>query len=446
VGRILHNPLHYGHLEFEGKLIPAHDYGPPLVERSVWEAVQQELARRRHEGKHPIKQPIQPLYKIGRCGACHQPLQMIRQVRTRGAYAYRCRGSDWDFKRTCRGWAKDARLVDRVVLRQLSAFLGRPAFQRLVSDEARQDVLSEQVEQLTRERDRLERTLAEKGRQAKLLLDVYVKGKVSPEAYEDKYDQIQRDTEGLQLELEGVELRLRDEAQRRKLLAEVERAVTQLPALWQQLNPEERRKLLQEVIEYCYIDPLGGKRHRVRLKFHFLPEVVEDLPFAKARTTGLLDDVEHISRRELAHLALHSEGWTDERIRAHWGVTPQALSALRTSVFRRLEVDTVREAVRLAQTRIDRERETLPLGPTDWHPNRKDHANGEVHLRPRYEEALVRYIGGASRDEIAQAMGIATKTVDCFLWEARTALGCQSLDDATEKYLEMKGGHLPSCD
>jgi DNA-binding CsgD family transcriptional regulator len=268
-----------------------------------------------------------------------------------------------------------------------------------------------------------------------------MRGTVDEATYDQEYARITAEKRSLETELERVVLQLADESQRQALLQEVERAVTQLPEMWEELNPEERRHLLGQVIEYCWIEPIGGHKHRVWLKLYFLPEIVEELLPSKSRLTGLFDDVAHLTQRELAYLALASEGWSEEKIRTHWQVTPQATYFLRKSLLQRLGVVEIEEAVRLARGRIEREREALPLGPTDWHPGRGRRTEGE--LRPRVAEALRRYIETQDEKQVAQAMGITLNTAKCQLWHARHELGCATVAAAAEKYLELNGGQLP---
>ena len=264
------------------------------------------------------------------------------------------------------------------------------------------------------------------------------KGKVSEDIYYERYESIQQDKAELNAQLDNTKLQLGNESERLNLLAEVEKAVTQLPKLWEELNPEERRHLLREVIEYCYIQPIGDRKHRMRVKFHYLPEVVEDLPNSKSRITGLFDDIAHLTDRELAYLTLRADGWSDEQVYKHWEVTLQATYYLRKSAMKRLQVGSIEEAIRLAQGRIEKERDQLPLGPTGWHTGRPK----EKGLRPREEEALVRYIRGGDEEQIAEEMGIKLASVKFMLRHIRDTLGCETLAEAAEKYLEQKGGRL----
>ncbi len=438
VNSIIQDPLNAGYIQIEDELIRGQHYDQRVIEKELFDAAQCELESRRREGPMRADGDLQPLYKVARCGLCGQPVKAVRVRVTEGVCAYRCRGSEWDHKETCSGWAKDTRLVDRVVLKQLAAFMDRAEFQELVAEEAREEVMARQVKGLEAEQARLERAVAQKTEEERRLLRIYSKGKVSEDIYYERYESIQQDNAELNAQLDSIKLQLGNESERMNLLAEVERAVTQLPKLWDELNPEERRHLLREVIEYCYVQPIGDRKHRVRVKFHYLPEVAEDLPNSKSRITGLLDDIAHVSDRELAYLTLRSDGWSDEQIYKHWEVTLQATYYLRKSAMKRLQVDSIEEAIRLARGRIEKERDQLPLGPTGWHPGRLK----EKDLRPREEEALVRYIRGGDEDQIAQEMGLKVRSVEFMLYHVRKTLGCETLADAAEKYLEQKGGRL----
>lgn len=439
---LVQNPVNAGYVMNDGELMEAQHYEQRLIQRETYDAAQRELRSRQREGKRPHNGNLQPLYRIARCGICGQPLHAFDRCEGVRTAKYNCVGLDLEGRRVCKPWAKDARLLDRVVLKQLSAFVDRPEFQALIKAEARDEIMAKRVSELEEERDRLRDALARKADEERRLLRVHTTGKVSEEAYLAEYAAIQDDREALKLELDRVSLQLDSRGERLRLLAQVQHAVNDLPVLWEQMNPEERRHLLREIIEYCIVTPMGRGRHQVRVKFLFLPVIVEELQHAKSRVTGLFDDVAHLTPRELAYLAVRSDGRTDPEIEASWQVTPQAVYYLRTSVLRRLEVSTVEEAVRLARARIDKEREALPLGATDWHVGRPKSGL----MRPRVEEALVRHIQGGSDEEVAAAMGITVKTVTCQLWHARHALGCASVAEAAQKYLELKGGRLSGGD
>ncbi|MDI9586578.1 MAG: recombinase family protein [Acidobacteriota bacterium] len=439
VARLLSNPLHCGYLEVDGKLIRAQAYDMRLIERDTYDEAMRIASRRRRDGKCPSSGDTEILYKIARCGRCGQRLGAMRTKSAKGARSYRCRGSDADERVLCQGWQKDARLVDRVVLKHLSGFVNRSEFRQLLDEETRHQVLDLQVSDLHAQREQLSQAIARVEDAKKRLLRAYTNGHIDEALYDLEAAKIQRDLADLTGQRGEVDLRCAAGDLRERMLEEVQRAVTQLPELWEHMNPEERRHILQEVIEYCYVDPLEDRMHRVRLKFHFLPEITEELPCAKSRATGLFDDVAHLTPRELAYLTLASDGLSDKDIRTHWQVTSQATYFLRRSILNRLGTERIEDAVELARGRIANERDTLPLGPTSWHGTRVKSGI----MQPRAEEALVRLMDGKSLDEIAYEMGIRPNTVESHLWRARTALNCNSLEEAVAAYLEQKGGRLP---
>ena len=196
VQTVLKNALNAGYIDCDGELIIAHDHENRITERETYDAVQRELASRQVEGKRPAHGNLQPLYKIARCGACEHPLQVTKARVTAGVFSYRCRGSDQDLNATCSGWAKDTRLVDRVVLKQLAAFVERPEFRKLVTQGAREEILGRQVEDLRAEKVTLEQALAEIDKEEARLLRMYTKGNVRESSYEAQYAEIQNAREG----------------------------------------------------------------------------------------------------------------------------------------------------------------------------------------------------------------------------------------------------------
>lgn len=442
VRAILRNPLHAGLVRHQDSFVRGVHYEHRIIEPDEYYEILGEMKRRRAERRKRTDDKLFPLWKVARCLKCNSLIQGFIASRY-GTRFYRCRGSDFDEGETCPGWQKHADLVERVVLKHITAFAARPEFQEMLEEAARQEVMEAEADQLRRRQARLEKALKDLRRQRQKLLNAYVSGRCAEEDYNREYERIQVDIAAVDEELQQVRRLLEDENRREQVLEEVKEAVRQLPALWRAMNAEERRHLLDSMLEYIYIGPAEGKKFEVRMKIHFLPEVAEAVPSARSRASGLFDDVEHLTPRELAVLYWLREGKSVDEIAEMWGTTREALHYLMRSIKRRLGVDNMEEAIALAAHRLDAEKERLPLGPTGWHVGRPRSCSG---FTPRMKQVLEDYIEGLSEEECARRRGIKAKTVSVYRWKIRDWFGVKTLDEAAQLYLASEGvvrrGHL----
>jgi len=431
VRRIIENPLHAGLVRCGDSFVRGVHFEHRIIEPEEYYELLDELRKRCKENRKRTDDNLFPLWKVARCIRCGAPIQGAHRHRY-GTRMYRCRGSDFDEHETCRPWQRSAELIERVVLKRLAAFAARPEFQELLKRTAQRHVMEMEVQRLEEEKERLEKALRDLQRQRQRLLSAYTRGVCAEEDYEREYRRIEADRQQLTQQLEQVERLLANQSRREQLLQQVKETVQHLPRVWAALNPEERRQLLASLLEYIYIGPLPDGRFVVRMKMHFLPEVTEELPNARSRASGLFDDVEHLTKRELAALYWLQKGWDVKKIAEHWQTTREAVHYLIRSVKRRLGVDDIRQAVALAAHRLDAEKDTLPLGPTGWHVGRP---KSSEPLTPRMKQILEDYIDGLSVEESARKHGISPKTVSVLRWKVRQRLGVKTLDEAAQIYL-----------
>ena len=434
IRRILSNPLHAGLVRSEDKLVRGLHYEMRIIEPEEYYEILEEMKKRRKERRKRADDELFPLWKVARCVVCGSKVQGFYAQR-HGSRFYRCRGSDFDDCETCRGWQKHADLVERVVLKHISAFVARPEFQALVEQAAQKEVMEMEVQRLESHKRQLEKALRDLTRQRQRLLNAYLHGRCAEEDYNREYERIEADIAAIEEDLERTQRLIENQSRRERLLEEVKRAVRELPQMWDELNAEERRQLLSSLLEYVYIGPVRPGEFVVRMKIHFLPEVVEAVPHAKSRASGLFDDVNNLTPRELAALYWLREGKSVGEIAAHWQTTREAVYYLISSTKKRLGVDDVQQAIALAAHRLDGEKDSLPLGPTGWHVGRPKTPG---KLTPRMRQILEDYIEGLSERESAQKRGISPKTVSHTRWRIRKRLGVKTLDEAAQIYLSRQ--------
>ena len=228
-----------------------------------------------------------------------------------------------------------------------------PAFQALARDQARVLLLREGRRALEKQQRRRRDALGKQQAERRNLARMRVRGVIAEEDYEPLFRELAAQVEATEAEIAELERRLADEAGEQARLREVRRRLPDLPGVWELMDPDERRQLLRDLTEYVVIERQGTARAELRLKVHFLPEQRLELPPGKSRAAGFHAGVAGLSPRELALLYWVGEGLTLAQVQAKWSGNGGHLYNLRRSVFRRLEVDDLEEAVALAAARIE---------------------------------------------------------------------------------------------
>jgi DNA invertase Pin-like site-specific DNA recombinase len=467
---ILRNPLHAGYIRDGDTVRPGVHWDQRLVEPDEHLEVLRLMRQRQRESSQPENREVQPLYRLGRCGTCGGLLTTIEDVT---GLAYRCRGSadrgdvlppaDTDAgsasalsaaaatrgeeasegpedrqrpwgRAWCRGWHKSAELVNRELLRSLAEAVQAPQFLQLAEDAARAIVLQEGRQSLLEKRELSVRALKGLQERREKLTRAYIGGFVPEEDFQKLARELNDSVTTTEEELRELERRLANQVGEEKLLATIREKLPQLPEIWEVLLPEERRQLVRELTEYTVVERVSAGHAVLRVKIHYLPQQERHLSHGKSREAGFKEGVEGLSARELAYLCLLSEGHSVPEIRRRWNSNSGHLYNLRRSLLRRLNVDTVDEALELARERIARERPSLPLDvPAD-----PDRSNWRPTQAQRVREVLERYARGLDRTTICQELGLKPQTVRIAEWSARKLYDVARLEEAIECFRQGK--------
>ena len=462
---MLRQPIHAGLIWDRDETRPGVHWEQRIIEPEQFARVQQELEVRKRDVAHHTPtgdKELQPLWRVARCGTCGTRLSVLD---VDGVSAYRCRGSaaagevtppdstgsdDEDAEVTarwrdqgphpwtgswCHGWTKTARQADEGILRILSAAIHLPEFQRLAEQEAHTLLMLEGREALVGQREQLRRALAEVKVREQRLARLRVLDSISEEVYLEEHARLQVDRAETEQQLAQLEARLADHRGEATLLAQVRETLPELNRVWEVLTSEERRLVVRDLTEYVLLERTASRRARLRVKVHFLPEQVLDLHHSRSRAAGCGLGVSALTQRELAVLALYAEGYSLLEIAKLWDANPSGVHQKGRSILQRLKVETLDEAVVLAWSRINVERDRLPLqvktSGKEWAPWRSSQLE-------RLATILEGRLEGKDGKVIAAELRLTLTTVRNLEWKARRLYGVESLTEAVQCYHDLQ--------
>jgi len=179
-----------------------------------------------------------------------------------------------------------------------------------------------------------------------------------------------------------------------------------LPRLWEEMDPEEKRTVFELLIEDLRISRGEGRSH-VKLKLRFLDECSFDLPAITCRRNGRRRiNSEGISLRQLAYLALVEEGLSNEEIASRWQVSVGSIRGIASRTMERARTSDVHEAFERFRKDISEWKHLLPLD------GRCVNVRLDQSLLSRGEIPVLKGMTAGKTDkEIASDMGVPESTV-----------------------------------
>ncbi len=428
VRSILRRPLNAGLIHHEGRYIKGAHYPHRLIEPEEFYEILEEMGRRKPFPPRSLSCPQAPFANLVYCAECGKRMYVTNRVEYR---AYRCDAPTRSGTPcSSRPYVRTDHLETRAV-REIERIARNPGVVAAARQEAAR-LLEEQYKACPETTERLEAELVDVEKKWEALAERHAEGRLSDELLE-AYDRT------LSTQKNELRLRLTQTAGRDAAMAErkgqARRAFALLgdfPALWSQMEPEEKRALVQAVVERVTVGRADG-RVRVRLKLYFMDEVVFDLPvggqWQRART-GVAKPP--LFPRQLAYLALVSDGFTDAQIAAKWQMRLASVRRNRYAAVQGMGVATVDEAIAKLGTALDEWRHMLPLEGRHGRPK------ASQDLLNHDEMTVLRLTAmGMDCPEIAADLGVPVTTVAGRLSRARTKLDVRCKEAAVAKASQL---------
>jgi len=424
----LRTPCHAGLIEVDGGLVQAQHFDLRIIEPADYHAVQRILDERKRVGaptKHCNKHLIAD---IARCDACARRVYL--DTSNEGTRFLRCFGLRPHHPEICPGWMCKQVKAERVLLDRIRRLAESRAFQEQAGEQV-EEMLSARGKELHAQIKAVEKELADLPRQRDDLFAGFRKNGLPVEKlieYEKKFDETKAELEGRLAALRGE---LEDAESSRRRAETCREALKSFNTVWDQLEVDEQRQLLKNLIESLTLRRSDRNTVVMKLKLLFGDEEEIVIPPDK-RPPKAKAGIESLTQRQLAVLHLFEQGLSYKEIAEKLGVTPQCVCSTALAARKQLGVSTNEEAIRAAESRIEAELEFLPLEGRSRPPMVR---GGK--LSPGEIEVLSRLAAGESLCGIARSMGRKLGSMSSRLRSAKKKLGVATREEALDRAKEM---------
>jgi DNA-binding NarL/FixJ family response regulator len=316
--------------------------------------------------------------------------------------------------------------LEAAVVARIEALARQPDFEALLDREAAREA-SVQEQRDTERREHLARELASLKGQFTRWAEMATRGTITEEQFREYNQDLLTKRTAMETELADVEQALENRASYDRTRQRVQEAVRDFPEVWARLNPDERRGVIDLLVERVTVDR-EGRTSTIHLKIAFLLEEVFTItltPGNQRKPKG----VDSLSPRQLAMLHHHRTGKKTQEIAEAMGVLRCCINQMWAEVRKRLGVYDKDELVRMATKRLIATLPTLPLGPD---PKKPDKPEVPI-LSDALMEVFPLLASGATSKEVARVTGLAKVTVDNRRVRIIRDLGVQTIFEAAQK-------------
>jgi site-specific DNA recombinase len=232
---------------------------PAIVDEDVWQRVQAQLESHQHTYTDVLRNKWNsPLKGLVRCGRCGKPMTLLRQVKgTRQYFHYVCHTIQRKGRASCPGSRIPAAKLEEVVAQAVRQVVTTPQFFEAVAAEAKQaksrgENLRPDAARELRDLEREKKRLLEA---RKRLVAAIEAGVEAPAVLTERLSSLDRQLLATNERLEAFH-EVRDTAAAVACeLKDVAAALTDWTHVWDELFPEERRRVLTLLIERVDFDP-----------------------------------------------------------------------------------------------------------------------------------------------------------------------------------------------
>ena len=424
----LRSPCHAGLIEVGGQLVSGAHFAQRIVEPDRYRELLDVLDRRKRVGATTKASPNHLLAGLAKCGTCGRRLYLISP---KGSVKhYRCFGNKTDDQNACPGFMAQAHKVEFALYREISDLAQDARLASAAEEEigSMLGVRRKEIEAILSSTRKELKQLPEKRGE---LFDQLVMGRIDASAiatYEQMFSSRAAECEARIAELEselkdvsGLERRVRASMQ----------ALSTFPVVWENLNIDEKRELLANMVESLRFTR-EGQNVVMDLKLIFRDPRRIVIPY-ETRKPGSQAGVNGLTQRQLAVLDLLAQGLSRKEIAQRMGILQMAVNSHVCAIRRQLGVRAISEAVDAAFERIA---STRGLLPTDG--RRRPPQRSQRPLTPRELDLLRRLAAGESLSAIAREEGRAIGSVCTRLSSAKRKLGVAMREEAIAAAKEKK--------
>lgn len=431
VRNIIFNHFHFGFVEDGGELIQGVHFGDRLFDPCILEQLEQVKSSRRKFPPNTARCSQALLAGLIHCACCGERLYVVHP---RGEYrGYRCRveragGSYCEHKPYVRG-----EFVERRVIEEIGKIALNPEVQKLAFEESVK-LLNKSAHGNRSQVDDIQSHIDETEHKLSKLTDLYLLEQIPDEVLATKSNELNLDMaryKSKMVEIQHESLRIKDiEAE----IAEVGKILSNFPKLWDGMNFEERRAMLDILIEKLEADQFDG-RIRITLKLSLIPEICFDIPVVNAwMRRGGENRQAKTSLRALGLLYDLNMGLSIDDIQIKWGTSRSTILAIRQKLLKMLEVSTIEEAIEKGQPLLDE------WGEYARSSGRYGAAPGASSSKPLtgVETQVIKLIAAGYDDkDVTEATGFPASTVGGIRARIREKLKAKSGNESVARAVKV---------
>lgn len=421
---MLFNPAHFGHVSVgDGSTTPGSHFDLRYYDETVYQQLREQSDKRACTPPSVQSTPYYLLNGKLRCQHCDRLMRGRRHVQ-RGQLYYRCTTHVTDRAELCSCNGKRSDLVERCVIEAIEEFSQRPDLIELAETQTGM-LLGQQDQALGDDTHRLAERLREIDEEIAKWSRLFLKSSVPQDVLEGESQRLQSEREQVQGALDRVEKRRQQRSFRERQFEQVTTYLQSFDELWERLDLEERRELVDTVVDQVTMGRGDNEETVVAVKLHFGEERTFYIP-------KLHDAPGALSTKQMAVLELHHRGQGEVEMAHQLDISVQSLRSTTSRIRRRLGVASLDEAYDLHQEEIQR---YLPWLPLEGRSRSRQPVTGMPGLTEAQLEVLRLKAQHMSGRLIAQALGIETGTVYKHLFDIRQVLAAKTDKAAVEQAL-----------
>lgn len=394
VSDLLRNPIHAGHFRHRDEVLEGRHLDRRFWDIHTTHELTRVLTQRHRASKRGINLGDFLLAGVLSCGYCGSALSSTYDSKSGNRY-YKCTkmtASPEDYHISISKIATD---FETAIEEDLRRVLDTSELHHMTEEQI-DEVSETKTEELTKQNTYLKRRLRGLGEDLTAAISRNRQGKLSEVALASVQQHLEAQIEQIQHRAEETEQRLTSITANAMRLQRAKQAAKSFDTIWDTMDTEERRGLLQALIEDVVVTR-ESEGICLHIRYHFLPEATCLVPHGMGTPKG-----SDLTRRELETLLLYSQGLTCAQIAQRFSVSLASPRQHLYTARKKLGVSTNEKAVEAAWNTIQEMEPYLKLSG-----RRRSRAESHALLSSGELDLLRCFAEGLSYNDACQKLGIS---------------------------------------
>lgn len=416
----LHNPVHCGLMERNGKLVRAAHYEHRIIDEETYHAFRARYKKQSKVYAPTLRSHNHLLGGIIKCALCGRNLLMDSSSNTK--HKYYCTGLGKDGAREHDRYGVLLSWIEHEVVAHMGQLARNPAV-LAVSKERIQEALDAEELVIEAEEHRIRLAIESNESERIELLGQLRRKKIHEDDYELIRADISREREQRESELKEIQKRAEYRTAREQQLKMALKMLRRF-SVWESMNLDRRRAVASYLIEELVVEP-KERLAEVSLKLILSDPVTFEVPFRGCggkRKTGMLS----ISAAELTTAYYLRRDYSEQEIARRRGVSVDTIYVHKARLLRRAQTDDLPTALKLVEPLLESRQGELLIG-------RRRGKSFKDQFSAIEKQLLVCIAKEMSSREIAETGHKSIATVEKQRRKVYEKLGVHNAEDALRK-------------